>query len=97
MDTPSEHQLRRPGLLVRAARAGLEHYDRARALKRLLHAERPPSPEKAVDRLAAAEAGMEDARTSGDAAYSVVRHVELLIALMAEMRLLARCRKQTTT
>jgi hypothetical protein len=31
---------------------------------------------------------MEAIRTAGDAAYSIARHIEVLIALMAEVRLL---------
>jgi hypothetical protein len=34
------------------------------------------------------EAAQEDTRKRGDAAYSIARHLEILIALMAESRLL---------
>ena len=37
-----------------------------------------------------AEAQMEDTRKSGDASYSCARHVEVLIALLAELQLLPR-------
>ena len=33
---------------------------------------------------------MEQTRRAGDAGYSVARHIEVLIALMAEVRLLPR-------
>ena len=51
---------------------------------------RAPSPAKAVDGLIETEARMEATRKAGDASYSVARHVEVLIALMAEARLLPR-------
>jgi hypothetical protein len=47
-----------------------------------------PPPATAVRRLIDAEAEAEARRATGDAGYSLTRHVDLLIALMAEMRLL---------
>ena len=76
--------LRRPRLLIRAARFGIADYNRDRDLKRLIRVVAAPSPAKALDGLLAAEAEAEANRTSGAAGYSVARHVELLIALMAE-------------
>ena len=80
--------LRRPRLLVRAARIGLQDYDRDRDLPRLMQAQSAPSPERAVSRLIEEERTLESTRIDGDASYSVLRHVEVLIALMAEVRLL---------
>lgn len=82
--------LRRPKLLIRAARFGLADYERGRDLKRLMHLPEPPSPRVAVDRLVEREAELEDIRQHGGAGYSPARHVEVLIALIAEARLLAR-------
>ena len=82
--------LRRPRLLIRAARFGLTDYNRDRDLKRVMKVPRAPSPAKAVDGLIETEARMEATRKAGDASYSVARHVEVLIALMAEARLLPR-------
>ena len=82
--------LRRPRLLIRAARFGLADYNRERDLKRLMRLPAAPTPRAAVDRLISAEAEMEACRTTGAAAYSPARHVEILIALMAEARLLPR-------
>ncbi|MBZ4023045.1 hypothetical protein CKO11_11295 [Rhodobacter sp. TJ_12] len=79
--------LRRPKLLIRAARCGLHDYDRRRALKRLLATAVPPAPDAAVQALLASESKLEEARRKGTAAYSFPRHVEVLIALMAEVRL----------
>lgn len=83
-------KLRRPHLLIRAARFGMNDYDRKRDLRRLIRADAPPSPERALDRLMAEEAEIEDVRRAKTAGYSVARHVELLIAIMAEARLLPR-------
>jgi len=82
--------LRRPRLLIRAARFGMTDYNRERDLKRLTHAASIPSPERAVSNLMAQEADLEETRKSGNATYSVSRHVEILIALMAEARLLPK-------
>lgn len=83
-------EMRRPGLLMRAARAGLVDYDRGRDLPRLLRQIEPPSPTAAVDFLLTAEARAEEARVSGGAAYSVSRHIDLLIALLSEFALVRR-------
>lgn len=80
--------LRRPRLLIRAARFGLEQYDRARDLKRVISSVTLPPPEQALTRLIECEAELEATRKTGDASYSVARHVDVLIALMAEARLL---------
>lgn len=81
--------LRRPQLLIRAARFGLCDYRRDRDLKRLLDGQQP-APDRAVPRLLNEEERLEEIRKSGDAAYSLTRHIEILIALMAEVRLLPR-------
>lgn len=82
--------LRRPRLLIRAARCGLDDYRRDRDLARLLGRRPPPAPGQALERLLAEEERLEEIRRAGAAAYSPARHVELLIALMAEARLLPR-------
>ena len=82
--------LRRPRMLIRAARFGLCDYNRDRALKRLTRTSELPNPRAAVSSLLSVEADLESARRSGDASYSVLRHVEVMIALMAEARLMAR-------
>ena len=82
--------LRRPRLLVRAARLGVADFNRDRDLARLVGGMRAPTPERAVQQLMEHETQIEETRRAGDAAYSVSRHVEILIALMAEARLLPR-------
>jgi len=81
--------LRRPRLMVRAARFGLADYRRDRDLARLLQGCRPGSPAAVIDRLIELEERMEARRRAADAGYSYARHIELLIALMAEARALA--------
>jgi len=80
--------LRRPRLLMRAARFGLAEYRRDRDLRRYVGG--TASPEDTVTSLMSVEARLEATRIAGDATYSVARHIEVLIALMAEVRLLPR-------
>lgn len=82
--------LRRPQLLIRAARAGQADYNRTRDLKRLMRVQAAPAPDKALPLLLEEEGRLEEIRQKGDAAYSFVRHIDLLIAMMAEARLLPR-------
>jgi len=82
--------LRRPRLLIRAARHGLADYDRNRDLKRVIRTISAPPPARALHALIAEEARLDDIRKAGAASYSVARHVDVLIALMAEARLLPR-------
>jgi hypothetical protein len=76
--------LRRPRLLVRAARFGLSDYDRDRDLRRVFGPGATPAPGRAMGRLLDREAGLEAIRLAGGAGYSVARHVQVLTALMAE-------------
>ncbi len=82
-------ELRRPRLLVRAARFGLTDYRRDRDLRRLVGGIPLPSPVAALGHLLSAEEEAETSRRAGDATYSVARHVELLVALLGEARLAA--------
>ncbi|MFN6979631.1 MAG: DUF6477 family protein [Gemmobacter sp.] len=80
--------LRRPRLLIRAARVGLGLYRRGPALRRLFGPVPPPAD--VVGSLLALEARHEAARRDGTGAYSVAAHLEALIALMAEAQAAAR-------
>jgi hypothetical protein len=82
------NELRRPRLLIRAARFGLGDYRRERDLKRLVP--NMVSAGRTVPHLLEAEEQLEATRRTGDAAYSVAHHIDVLIALMAEVRLLSR-------
>ena len=77
--------LRRPRLLIRAARHGMADYERNRDLRRLLGG--TPTPAAAMTRLIETEAQLEDARRDGEASYDVARHVEVMIAMLSELRL----------
>ncbi len=80
-------EMRRPRLLIRAARLGLQDYRRDRDLKRLLGAGLGGSPETTLAHLWSQETRIEATRQTGDASYSIARHIDLLIALMAEAQL----------
>lgn len=80
--------LRRPRLLMRAARFGLAEYRRERDLRR--YVDGVASSEDTVTSLMSVEARLEATRIAGDAAYSVARHIEVLIALLAEAQFLRR-------
>jgi hypothetical protein len=79
-------KMHRPRLLIQAARLGLSDYRRERDLRRLggLQARAKDT----VPLLLAAEHAVEEARKAGTVGYSISHHIELLIALMAEIRLL---------
>jgi Family of unknown function (DUF6477) len=80
--------LRRPRLLMHAARFGLGDYRRERDLRRLVNTS--ASPEETVPRLLSVEEALEATRVAGDASYSAARHIDVLIALLAEAQLLRR-------
>ena len=80
--------LQRPRLMMRAARIGAHDYRRAAHLPRLLGYGALPRHGAALMKLMEIEAGMEDQRTGGDASYSLVRHLDVLIAMVAEARML---------
>lgn len=81
---PAQPRLRRPRLLVRAARAGLPGWSRPRDLRRLLKADPLPAPARALPLLYAEEARLDRARRDGQAEYNLHRHIMLLIAILAE-------------
>lgn len=80
--------LRRPRLLMHAARFGLGDYRRDRDLRRLVTCRL--TPEETVPSLMTLEADLEASRTAGATAYSAARHIDVLVALLAEARLLGR-------
>lgn len=73
--------LRRPRLLIDAARAGLADYRRDRDLARITGSSEPRG---AVAELLGLEAELESTRRSGATGYRPARHVEVMIALLAE-------------
>ncbi|MEL6608961.1 MAG: DUF6477 family protein [Pseudomonadota bacterium] len=81
--------LRRPRLLITAARHGVDDYNRKRALKRLLGVGKVPGSGPAAMRLLELERSLNEARVEGQTHYDALRHIEVLIAIMGEARLLA--------
>lgn len=86
------NSLRRPRLLIRAARIGARDYSRDRHLGRLLGYGGLPRPASALMRLIDLERGLNDLRRSEDAGYSLPRHLDVLIAMMGEAQLFAATR-----
>jgi hypothetical protein len=80
--------LRRPSLLMRAARLGADDYRRATHLPRLLGYGVLPRHGSALLRLMEIEASMNEQRLAGNTSYSLVKHVDILIAMVAEARVL---------
>ncbi len=80
--------LHRPRLMMRAARIGAQDYRRATHLPRLLGYGVLPGHGGALIKLIEMEALLEDQRTDGDASYSLIRHLDVLIAMVGEARVL---------
>lgn len=81
-------QIERPALLARAARFGADEYRRAVHLPRLLKTAILPRPAAALVQLLDLEAAVNARRTAKQGDYSPAHHVDLLIAISAEARLL---------
>jgi len=80
--------LHRPRLLMRAARIGANDYRRAGHLPRLLGYGNLPRHGQALVRLVELEADLEQQRVASDAGYSLIAHVDILIAIVGEARAL---------
>ena len=86
------NQLRRPKILIQAARFGMIEYRREASLRRLLSATQLPGNGAALAALMEIEGELEDQRRIDDASYSPARHVEVMIAIMGEARFLRAAR-----
>jgi len=80
--------LKRPGLLMRAARLGAEDYRRAMHLPRLLGYGTLPRHSAALIHLMELEASLDTQRRTDDSGYSLLRHIDILIAILGEARIL---------
>ncbi|MEP3345958.1 MAG: DUF6477 family protein [Litoreibacter sp.] len=78
--------LRRPRLLIRAARHGVSSYRRSRDLQRITGQAQSASSRAVVESLLLQEETAEQTRKAHDGTYSAGKHIEILIALMAESR-----------
>lgn len=81
--------LKRPKLLVAAARLALPDYRRDRVLRRVLMRDDVPRSGEALVTLIDMERMYDAKRRAHDAGYSPLRHLEVLIALMGEARRIA--------
>lgn len=82
--------LRRPRLLIAAARHGQQAYRRGRDLRRLMRDDMLPPAGQAVAWLTAREAAMDHARHARLPEWDLQTHILLLIALLHEMQLADR-------
>lgn len=80
--------LRRPRLLIRAARIGAAEYRRDAHLRRHFGYGTLPRSGAALARLVEMEEALNEQRRIGTGGYSATSHVEVLIAMMGEARLL---------
>jgi hypothetical protein len=80
--------LKRPSLLARAARFGIDDYRRSVHLGRLLPGERLPRHADAIMQLLEIEAEIETQRVTQSGSYSPAHHVEVLIAIAGEAQLM---------
>jgi hypothetical protein len=78
--------LRRPGLLVEAATHGAQAYERRRDLRRMLRTAIPRDAKTALATLLPLEAAQERRRREREGTYSFARHVDILVAILAEAR-----------
>ena len=77
---------KRPKILMQAARMAAASYNRRRDLTRLIGAHARGSDSAILDQLTFEEAELDQQRRDGDADYRVLRHVDMLAALLAELR-----------
>ncbi|WP_138934039.1 DUF6477 family protein [Roseovarius arcticus] len=80
--------LRRPRLLIRAARIGAAEYRRDAHLRRHLGYGALPRSAAALARLAEMEDTLNQQRHSDRTRYSAAKHVDILIAMMGEAQIL---------
>ncbi len=85
--------LRRPKLLIQAARIGAAEYQGKARLAKLIDAGDLMRGGSALSRLLDMEQDVNDLRKQHATSYSVAYHVELLTAVMGEARLLRASHK----
>ena len=90
-------KLRRPALLSRAAQQGALSYSRKQHLQRILGYGHLPKTADALPKLLDLEEQLEEQRATDFAGYSAVRHLDILIATVAEAQLFRALRPVTPT
>ena len=83
---PDLAHLRRPALLIEAARLGVATYCRERTLRRHLGDLHHPDSEAILETLLEIEEELNQLRRHGYAGYSPARHVDVVIAILGEVR-----------
>ena len=91
------HALHRPKLMMRAARIGAQDYRRTAHLSRVLGYGVLPRHGAALLKLMEIESGLEAQRIGSDGSYSVVRHIDIMIAMVAEARILRAAQASPAT
>ena len=79
-------KLRRPKLLMRAARIGAAEYKRIAHLPRPLGYGRMPKHSEAILRWIDIEEDLNALRKAGESAYNLLRHIDVMIAIVGEAR-----------
>jgi len=90
-------RLKRPDLLVRAARFGMDEYARERHLRRCLRVNHAPSPVRALVLLLDIEKQFNSERLQKSGSYSPSNHIDVLVAIMAEAQALQNTRPKPVT
>lgn len=78
--------IRRPRILIEAARIGGRKYRRKTALNQIFKAKRPQSQNALILALRDRESEIEQLRQLGDGTYRAQKHVQILTALIVENR-----------
>ena len=80
------HKLRRPKMLMRAAQIGVVEYKRVAHLPRLLGYGRMPKQSEAILKLIEIEKNLKALREAGESADNLLRHIDVMIAIVGEAR-----------
>ena len=80
------HKLRRPKMLMRAAQIGVAEYKRVAHLPRLLGYGRMPKQSEAILKLIEIEKNLKALRKAGESADNMLRHIDVMIAIVGEAR-----------
>jgi hypothetical protein len=80
------HKLRRPKMLMRAAQIGVAEYKRVAHLPRLLGYGRMPKQSEAILKLIEIERNLKALRKAGESADNLLRHIDVMIAIVGEAR-----------
>ncbi len=85
----------RPKILMQAAKIGLQNYRRETDLKKILGARALSNHSQNISQLSDREIELEEARKSGNAAYDMNKHIQIMTALLQELYLLPKDRLTT--